>query len=65
MRRNSKRDVYPDVFGTLLVPKAMENLIADQVSAHGSKRCSKEHFETGMLETFSNIRRFVQWMIIH
>ncbi len=56
LRRNL-RDVYPDVFATMLVPKATE-LIASTYR-HGSKQAAKEHFESGMLDTFANIRSFV------
>ncbi|MFQ3652541.1 MAG: DUF559 domain-containing protein, partial [Gemmataceae bacterium] len=41
--RKSLRDVYPDVFGTLLVPKEPE-LIASPYR-HGSKEAAKRHFE--------------------
>jgi adenine-specific DNA methylase/very-short-patch-repair endonuclease len=54
--RKSLRDVYPDVFGTLLVPKEPE-LVASPYR-HGSKEAAKRHFEEGMLRTFRNIRRF-------
>ena len=57
MRRNL-RDVYPDIFSTVLVPKATE-LIASTYR-HGSKAAAQEHFESGMLETFKNIRGFVR-----
>jgi adenine-specific DNA methylase len=56
LRRNL-REVYPDIFGTLLVPKAPE-LIASPYR-HGSKAAANAHFEGGMLQTFTNIRRFV------
>ena len=55
--RKTLRDVYPDVFGTMLVPKEPE-LIASPYR-HGSKEAANQHFESGMLQTFSNIRRFV------
>ena len=57
MRKNL-RDIYPDIFSTMLVPKAAE-LIASNYR-HGGKAAAKEHFESGMLETFSNIHRFVR-----
>ena len=56
--RRSLRDIYPDIFSTLLVPKSAE-LVASTFR-HGSKEEAKEHFEIGMLETFTNIRRFVR-----
>ncbi len=57
LRRNL-RDIYPAVFSTMLVPKVQE-LIASK-HRHGNKDEAKEFFESGMLETFTNIRRFVQ-----
>jgi putative DNA methylase len=55
--RKSLRDVYPDVFGTMLVPKEPE-LIASPYR-HGGKEAANEHFESGMFAAFSNIRRFI------
>jgi len=55
--RKSLRDVYPDIFGTMLVPKAPE-LIASPYR-HGSKEAANQHFESGMQQTFGNIRRFI------
>jgi putative DNA methylase len=55
--RKSLHDVYPDIFGTLLVPKAPE-LIASPYR-HGGKAAANAHFEGGMAHTFANIRRFV------
>ncbi len=57
MRRNL-RDIYPDIFGTMLVPKA-EELIASRYRHNNSKPAASEYFESGMLETFINIRKFV------
>ena len=58
MRRNL-RDIYPDVFGTMLVPKAAE-LIASRYRHDNSKQAASDYFESGMLETFRNIRKFVK-----
>ena len=55
--RKSLREVYPDIFGTTLTPKKDE-LIASP-SRHGSKEAAKQHFETGMVQTFTNIHRFI------
>lgn len=55
--RKALRDVYPDIFGTMLVPKEPE-LIASPYR-HGGKEEANQHFESGMLETFTNIRRFI------
>jgi putative DNA methylase len=55
--RRSLRDVYPEIFGTMLVPKEPE-LIASPFR-HGSREAANQHFEGGMQKTFSNIRRFI------
>jgi putative DNA methylase len=55
--RKSLRDVYPDIFGTMLVPKEPE-LIASP-SRHGSKEAANAHFENGLHQTFGNVRRFI------
>ena len=56
--RQNLRKVYPAEFDTLLVPKAAE-LIAS-TERQGSKEAAKEHFESGMMETFANIRSCVR-----
>ena len=56
--RKSLRSIYPDVFGTMLVPKASE-LIASRYRHNNSKQAASDYFESGMLETFNNIRKFV------
>ncbi len=56
--RRSLRNLFPDVFATLLVPKTSE-LIASAYR-HGNKSQAKDYFETGMFETFSRIRRIVR-----
>ena len=55
--RKNLRGIYPDVFSTMLVPKA-EELIASRYR-QGGKNEAKDFFEGGMLETFANIRKFV------
>jgi len=55
--RRSLRGIYPDIFGTLLVPKADE-LVAARYR-HDSKAAAKDYFESGMRRTFDNIRQFV------
>ena len=47
MRRNL-RSIYPNIFGTMLVPKAQE-LIATPYRHEGSAEKAKVFFETGML----------------
>ena len=56
MRRNL-RDIYPELFSTLLVPKADE-LIASPYR-HGGKDEAKDFFENGMLDSFRSLRQFV------
>jgi len=48
--------IYPDLFSTLLTPKADE-LIADSYRFDRSKEKAFEHFEKGMRKAFSLIRR--------
>ncbi len=53
LRRNLK-EVYPDLFRTLLTPKA-EELIADPFR-HGGKEEARKHFEEGMRRVFRHLR---------
>ena len=48
--RNSLKDVYPDLFSTMLVPKA-EELVAIPYRFGGEAAKAKEFFEDGMLQT--------------
>jgi putative DNA methylase len=52
--RRSLGGIYPDIFSTLLVPKARE-LVADQFRHSGRKR-AQEFFEEGLGEAFGQIR---------
>ncbi len=54
LRRNLS-DIWPDECATLLTPKA-EELIANRHRA-GSKAQAEEHFESGMAEFMSEVRR--------
>ncbi|MCC6801846.1 MAG: DUF1156 domain-containing protein [Anaerolineae bacterium] len=54
--RRSLRTLYPDIFGTMLVPKEPE-LIASPYR-HGSKEAANTHFENGMLQAFTSMNRF-------
>ncbi len=56
LRRNL-RGIYPQVFGTLLVPKADELIAAPY--RQGDKDAAKDYFESGMRRTFANLRQFV------
>ena len=57
LRRNL-RDVYPELFSTLLVPKKPELIVAPH--RHDSRDEAKAFFEEGMLETFTNLRQSVR-----
>src|SRR5690606_22772085 len=56
--RQSLRDVYPDVFGTLLVPKTPE-LIASPYRFGGNAGAANQHFEAGVMKAFSNMRKVI------
>lgn len=46
---------YPELFGTVLVPK-MEELVASDFR-YGSKEAAKDHFEGGFKEAFGNFKK--------
>jgi len=52
--RHSLKSVYPDLFGTLLVPKAQE-LVAEPFR-HGGREAAQRFFEEGLLNVFKRIR---------
>ena len=52
--RRSLGDIYPDIFATMLVPKA-EELVATPHRFEGSKDRAREFFESGMLATFHRL----------
>ncbi len=52
--RRSLGKIYPDLFGTVLVPKTQE-LVADPFR-HGGRDASRRFFEEGMGRDFANIR---------
>lgn len=52
--RRSLSKTYPDIFNTLLVPKA-EELIATPFRFDGSKEKARDFFENGMLRTFEQV----------
>src|SRR5690606_17980433 len=56
--RQTLRQVYPEIFGTLLVPKEPE-LVATPYRFNGSKRAAEKHFEEGLLQTFAGMRRII------
>ena len=52
--RQCLRDIHPDLFGTLLVPKAQE-LVAEPFR-HGGRDEARRHFESGMFDTLRRMR---------
>jgi putative DNA methylase len=57
--RQSLKNIYPDLFSTMLVPKA-EELIATPYRHEGSKEKAKKFFENGMLETCKQIYKYTK-----
>ena len=55
--RRSLNDIYPDLFKTMLVPKAQE-LVATPYRFDGSKSKAQEFFETGLGKAFEHMRAF-------
>lgn len=53
--RSTISDLYPDLFSTVLVPKA-EELIASPERFNGDKQKAKEHFEAGFHRAFTVLR---------
>jgi putative DNA methylase len=58
MRRTLK-NTYPDLFRTMLAPKA-EELIANPFRFDGSKEKAKNFFEDGMIKTFKQVNTYVR-----
>ena len=56
--RRSLRNLYPDLFATMLVTHKEKELIASQYR-HANSNDAKTFFESRMLETFKTFRRFV------
>lgn len=52
--RHCLSELYPDLFSTLLVPKAQE-LIADITRNGGSRALAAQFFETGLRRSFSSV----------
>lgn len=57
--RQSLKDTYPKLFGTMLVPKA-EELIATPYRFDGSRQRAKQFFEDGMLHTFRQVHQYAR-----
>ncbi len=53
--RRSLGEIYPEIFGTMLVPKSAE-LVATPYRFGGSKRKAQEFFEEGLGMAFAQIR---------
>jgi putative DNA methylase len=56
--RSSLRDVYPELFGTMLVPKAAE-LVATPYRFEGDGAKADAHFETGLRQAFEVMRGII------
>ncbi len=54
--RRSLGKVYPDLFSTVLVPKAQE-LVATPYRFDGDKRRAEQFFEAGLRQTFRSLRQ--------
>lgn len=57
--RSSLKDVYPNLFKTMLVPKA-EELVATPYRFDGGADEAKQFFEDGMLQTFRQINKYTR-----
>ena len=55
--RKSLKDIYPELFRTMLVPKT-EELVANPFKFDGSSDRARQFFEDGMFETFKNINSY-------
>jgi putative DNA methylase len=53
--RHGLLEQFPDLLGTVLVPK-MEELVADDFR-YGGKEAAKSHFESGFKEAFQNFKK--------
>jgi putative DNA methylase len=53
--RQSLKDVYPDLFATMVTPKSTE-LIATPYRHEGSKKAAERYFEDGFVEVFERCR---------
>ena len=56
--RKSLQGIFPSVFSTMLVPKTPE-LIASPYRFGGSAQAATEHFETGLMKAFTNMRKVI------
>lgn len=56
--RRMLKTVYPDIFSTLLTPKASE-LVASSYRFEGDNEAANRYFEEGLFEAFSKMRHLV------
>jgi putative DNA methylase len=56
--RSNLEGVYPDLFGTMLVPKSAE-MVASPYRFDGDTDLADEHFESGLLKAFSAMREVI------
>lgn len=54
--RKALKDIYPDLFVTVLVPKSGE-LVATPYRFDGDKNKAKQHFENGLATVFNNFTK--------
>lgn len=54
--RRSLKDIYPDLFSTLLVPKSQE-LVATPYRFGGDRRKAERFFEGGLRKAFENMKK--------
>jgi putative DNA methylase len=54
--RRSLSPIYPELFGTVLTPKA-EELVASPYRFDGDKEKARDHFESGFRNVFGRLRR--------
>ncbi len=54
--RSSTKKIYPDVFGSMFVPKEQE-LIASPHRFNGNKVTAARHFESGLRQAFAGMRK--------
>lgn len=52
-QRKAMKEMYPDIFGTLAVPK--DNELTALKYRHGSKEAANTHFEDGMWKAINNL----------
>lgn len=57
--RKGLKTIYPELFSTVLTPKA-EELIANRYRFNGNKDEAKKFFETGMLQACNQINKYVR-----